>query len=87
MAAKCSGCGKFTKDGASCSCGAKPTKEAPKETTKVAKKKAPSEDEIFRAADKVAKKLPIDKDKPALRKGFAEQLFAELDSDDDEDDF
>ena len=82
MAAKCAGCGKFTKDGAACSCGVKPQKKEAK-----LDKKMPSEKDIFKAADKVAKKLPIDKDKPALRKGFAEQLFNELDSDDDEDDF
>lgn len=81
---KCSGCGKFVKGGASCSCGSKPKKKEEPEKTE---KKAPTEKEIFRAADKVAKKLPIDKDKPALRKGFAEQLFNELDTDDEEDDF
>ena len=91
---KCGGCGKFVKAGASCSCGVKPKKEEERdeldekvEEKKPAKKKMPSEKDIFKAADKVAKKLPIDKDKPALRKGFAEQLFNELDSDDDEDDF
>lgn len=90
MAYKCSGCGKFAKDGSVCSCGAKPQKPVVKEepVEKSKKKKMPSDEEIFKAADKVAKKLPIDKDKPALRKGFAEQLFNELDSDeDDEDDF
>ncbi len=81
---KCAGCGKFVKGGSQCSCGSKLKKEPEKE----AKKKAPTDEEIFAAADKVAKKLPIDKNKPILRKGFAEQLFNELDSDEeDEDEF
>jgi len=88
---KCAGCGKFVKGGSSCSCGVKPKKEVEKDQDEKVeekpKKKMPSDKEIFKAADKIAKKLPIDKDKPALRKGFAEQLFNELDSDDDEDDF
>ncbi len=86
MAYKCAGCGKFAKDGASCSCGSKPPKKEEIAEQKSQKKKMPSENEIFKAADKVAKKLPVDKNKPALRKGFAEQLFNELDTDEDEED-
>jgi len=87
VAYKCAGCGKFTKDGSTCSCGSKPPKkEEAVEQKPQQKKKMPSEGEIFKAADKVAKKLPIDKNKPALRKGFAEQLFNELDTDEDEED-
>ncbi len=73
---KCGGCGRFVKGGTQCSCGAKPKEEKPQSD----KQKMPSDKEIFKAADKVAKKLPpYDKNKPTLRKGFAEQLFEELD--------